>query len=64
MSYTLKENEYFFYTNKNKTDLAYYGNGTKITRSSADVILVRDMSAEKSISADDILQYGLAASIP
>lgn len=64
MSYTLKENEYFFYTNKNKTDLAYYGNGSKITRTSKDIELIRDISSEEATSADDILQYGLTASIP
>ena len=32
-SYTLKDNEYLFYTDRNKTSLAYYGSGTKITRS-------------------------------
>lgn len=63
-TYTLKENEYFFYTNKNKTDLAYYGNGTKIVRTESTLELVRNISAEQSISADEILQYGLAASIP
>ena len=62
-SYTLKENEYFFYTNKNKTDLAYYGNGTKIERI-GNVELVRKISSEDYATADDILQYGLAASIP
>ena len=59
----MKENEYFFYTNKNKTDLAYYGNGTKIVKT-GDIELVRDITSEESTSADEILQYGLAASIP
>lgn len=62
-AYTLKENEYFFYTNKNKTDLAYYGNGTKIVKT-GEIELVRDITSEESTSADEILQYGLAASIP
>lgn len=64
LTYTLKENEYFFYTNKNKTDLAYYGNGTKIKRSNERVVLTRKVSTTDEATADDILQYGLAASIP
>lgn len=63
-SYTLKENEYFFYTDKNKSDLAYYGNGTKITRSSKDVNLRRWIEATSDADVDEILQYGLAANIP
>lgn len=63
-SYTLKEGEYFFYTDKNKNDLAYYGNGTKITRASRDVSLRRYVEADDETSVDDILQYGLSASIP
>ena len=63
-SYTLKEGEYFFYTDKNKNDLAYYGNGTKISRSSSGVNLRRYIEADDDTSVDDILQYGLSASIP
>jgi hypothetical protein len=29
--YTLKDGEYIFYTDKNKTELAYYGSGTQVT---------------------------------
>lgn len=64
LSYTLKENEYFFYTNKNKTELAYYGNGTKIIRSNEDLVLQRAITQDESTTSDEILQNGLAASIP
>lgn len=30
-SYSLGENEYIYYTDANKLDMAYYGNGTKVT---------------------------------
>lgn len=62
-SYTLKENEYFFYTDKNKTDMTYYGNGTKVHRSNESVVLTRSVSDDAESEIDDILQNGLGASI-
>ena len=61
-SYTLKEGEYFYYTDKNKLDFLYYGNGTKITKS-GDIKLVKNIKAD-NVSNEDILTYGLAATIP
>jgi hypothetical protein len=29
-AYTLKDGEYFYYTNQDKNDIAYYGAGTKL----------------------------------
>lgn len=58
--YTLKENEYFYYTDSNKLDMAYYGFGTKITRSSSSIVLSKS-TAESETLAEDILKYGLTA---
>lgn len=62
-SYTLKEGEYFYYTDKNKLDFAYYGNGTKITRSNKSVSFSK-YKTDNDISTEDIMTYGLAAAIP
>ena len=58
-SYTLKEGEYFYYTDINKIDMAYYGNGTKISRSSNDLVLKKTLNND--ISSEDILTKGLTA---
>lgn len=59
--YTLKENEYFYYTDINKSDIAYYGAGTEITAKNIDFTKkVGDVASDK----DTIAANGLAASIP
>lgn len=63
LSYTLKEGEYFYYTDNNKLDIAMYGNGTKITRSKTTIELTKD-KANESLTSEDILMQGLAAAIP
>jgi len=62
-AYTLKEGEYFYYTDKNKLDFAYYGNGTKIKRSPAFPNISK-FKTDNDISTEDIMTYGLAAAIP
>lgn len=62
-AHTLRENEYFFYTDKNKNSLAYYGNGTKI-KIEGNLVLKKNTSDEEQISVDSILTYGLLANIP
>jgi len=63
LSHTLKEGEYFYYTNKDKTDIAYYGAGTKITQS-FDTPLIFKYIKDTTVSTDEIMTYGLSASIP
>lgn len=62
-AYTLKEGEYLFYTNEQKTDLAYYGAGSLIVKGTKTPLIEKDMTAGEP-SEEDILTYGLAASIP
>lgn len=62
-AYTLKEGEYFYYTSKDKIDLAYYGNGTKIVKSEKTPSIYK-YKTDLAISPDEISSYGLAASIP
>ena len=66
-SYSLGENEYIYYTDANKLDMAYYGNGTKVTI--YDYISTPTDSSYKnprvyyildnSVSNDTILSSGL-----
>ena len=62
-AYTLKSGEYFYYTDKDFTDLAWYGSGTKITRHKGTPAIYK-LKSENNISVDDIASNGLAASIP
>lgn len=62
-AYTLKAGEYFYFTDKNKLDIAYYGPGTKIIRSNTTLHLTK-YESNNGISPETIAQYGLAASIP
>jgi hypothetical protein len=61
-SYTLKDGEYLYYTNTDKNDLAYYGSGTKITRS-INTPKIYKTKSESTITADDIASLGLSAAI-
>lgn len=60
-SYTLKEGEYFYYTDKNKTDLVYYGPGTEIVRTGNMELL---KSTTQTFSSEDVINYGMAAGVP
>lgn len=63
MSHTLLEGEYFFYTDSNKSDIAYYGAGTKITRTNDKLVFRKDIRSE-SLSVEVIQRDGLGAAIP
>jgi hypothetical protein len=62
MSYTLKEGEYFYYTDKNKSDIAYYGAGTKITRT-INTPPIFKYNTDNTISSEDIATKGMNAAI-
>lgn len=43
--------------------MTYYGNGTKVHRSTESVILTRSVSDDAEAELDDILQNGLSAAV-
>lgn len=53
--YILKDNEYFYYTNQDKLELAYYGSGSEVIRI-GNFDLVRDSNATKVFSKDILLK--------
>ena len=57
--YILQEGEYFYYTDENKLEMIYFGNGTQI-KLIGGITLKKD-STKTSVSADDILNNGIAA---
>ena len=61
--YTLKEGEYFYYTDMNKTDIAFYGAGTTIKKGSNTPDIYK-YTTDEVISAEEISTAGLNASIP
>lgn len=63
LEYTLKDGEYFYYTDMNKTDLAFCGSGTTIKRTIKTPAIYKYTSDPK-ISAEDISSAGLNAAIP
>ena len=63
LSYTLKEGEYFYYTDMNKTDIAFYGSGTTIKRNLKTSEIYK-YTTDEVISAEEISAAGLNASIP
>lgn len=63
LSYTLQEGEYFYYTDTDKLDMAYYGCGTEIRRSTEAVDPFKSLD-DASISAAEIDELGLTAAIP
>ena len=63
LSYTLKDGEYLFYTGANKTDIAWFGSGTKIRRTIYTPELYK-LSSDNNLSIETILTQGLNASIP
>ena len=62
-SYILQAGEYLFYTNAAKENVAYYGAGTEIKRSSTTPE-IRVNQAIKKISAVTANEIGLVASMP
>lgn len=62
-AYTLKEGEHIYYTDARKSDLAYFGAGTIIVRSGGTGDLCKYSTTEEC-TEEDIMEYGLAASIP
>ena len=62
-TYTLKEGEYFYYTDMNKTDIAFYGAGTTIKKSENTPEIYK-YTTDEVISAEEISAAGLNASIP
>ena len=63
LSYTLKDGEYFYYTGANKTDIAWYGAGTKLKRTLYTPEIYK-YASDDSISTEDIASQGLSAAIP
>ena len=61
-AYELKDGEYLFYTDKNKTDMAFYGKGTLIVKGANTPVLKKKITSEL-LTAEDIITYGLAATI-
>ena len=63
MTYTLKEGEYLYYTDMNKSDIAYYGFGTTIRRG-INTPTIFKYTADDVISTAEIAANGINASIP
>ena len=66
-SYTLQEGEYFYYTDTDKLDMAYYGCGTEIRRFNKDPktkLEIFKSLDDANISAAEIDELGLTAAIP
>lgn len=62
-AYTLKDNEYLYYTDSTKQNLVYYGKGTTIRRHQHTPTLYKK-SNDVDPSAEDVASYGLIASLP
>ena len=62
-AYTLKDGEYLYYTNKDKTNIAYYGAGSKIKRTQ-DTPAIWKSADDSVITTEDIVENGLSAAIP
>lgn len=62
-SYTLKEGEYLYYTDINKSDIAYYGMGTTITRG-INTPPIFKYTSDDLISTEEIATNGINAAIP
>lgn len=61
-AYTLKEGEYLYYTDINKSDIAFYGFGSTIRRKHNTPIIYK-YSTEDAISSEEIASQGLSSSI-
>lgn len=62
-AYTLKEGEYLYYTDMNKSDIAFYGFGSTVRRG-INTPPIFKYTSDDLISAEQISSAGLSASIP
>lgn len=59
-TYTLKDGEYFYYTDQNKLDLAFYGNGTElIFIGSNPSDYIPKISSEEEVTVETISNFGI-----
>lgn len=61
-TYTLQDNEYFYYTDKDKQTLVYYGAGTKLTRGANTPTIYKSVN-DNHITTEEIASEGLTAAI-
>lgn len=60
-SYILKDGEYFFYTDANQTDLAWYGSGCEIKWEGIGTpVPLKKIDNADEVSVEDILENGLS----
>lgn len=62
-AYTLKEGEYLYYTTSQKQNLAYYGAGSIIVKSTETAKLIK-YTTDGEVSSEEIATNGLMAAIP
>lgn len=62
-AYTLKEGEYLYYTDMNKSDIAFYGFGSTIRRTHNTPTIYKYVT-ENNITSEEIATNGLSESIP
>ena len=60
-SYTLKDGEYVFYTDKHKLDMAYYGSGTEIRTSPTSTKVFTLAHDITQVNLEEILVKGVSA---
>lgn len=53
LNYTLRSGEYLYFTNYNKTSLAYYGAGTVITRTSTSINITKPIDDDRTIDTSN-----------
>ena len=59
-TYTLKDGEYFYYTDQNKLDLAFYGSGTElIFIGSNPSDYIPQISSEEEVTVETISNFGI-----
>jgi hypothetical protein len=63
LAYTLKEGEYIYYTDMNKSDIAFYGFGTTVRRGLKTPEIFK-YTSDDVINSDEISTQGLNAAIP
>jgi hypothetical protein len=62
-AYTLKEGEYLYYTDMNKSDIAFYGFGSTIRRKHNTPTIYKYVT-ENNITSEEIATNGLSEAIP
>ena len=59
-SYTLKDGEYFYYTDQNKLDLAFYGSGTELIFIGSNPSgYIPQISSEEEVTVETISNFGI-----